>query len=72
MSEMDMRALQPVKMRKTNRVLGYLYRVTDDGTIQYVSFSSRVVSISSDKIALATPEELEREKNRQRAKGLRG
>jgi hypothetical protein len=69
---MGMKIHQPVKMRKTNRVLGYLYRVVDGRTIQYISFASRVVSISSDKIALATMEELEKEKDRQRAKGLRG
>ena len=67
-----MKTFQPIKMKKTNRVLGYIYRVTDDGTIQYVSFASHVVSIQVDKIAAATAEELEEEKARQRAKGLRG
>ena len=66
-----MKTFQPVKMRNTNRVLGYLYRVNDDGTVQYVSFASHVVSIEADRIALATGEELEQTKASQCAKGLR-
>ena len=67
-----MKILQPVKIRKTGRVLGYFYRYCGDGRIQYISFDSNVVAIAESKITAATPQELEAAKAAQRMKGQRG
>jgi hypothetical protein len=64
--------LQPVKMKSNGRVIGYFYRMKDDGTLQYVSFASSVDSIEADKVEAATPAELEATKQRQREAGARG
>jgi hypothetical protein len=64
--------LQPIKMKSNGRVIGYFYRLRDDGTLQYVSFASTVDSIEADKVEPATPAELEATKQRQREAGTRG
>jgi hypothetical protein len=64
--------LQPVKMKSNGRVIGYFYRMRDDGTLQYVSFDSTVDSIEAEKVEPATPAELEATKQRQRESGARG
>ena len=64
--------LQAIKIKSTGRVIGYAYRMRDDGTLQYVSFASSVDSIEADKVEAATPAELEATKQRQREAGSRG
>jgi hypothetical protein len=63
---------QPLKLKSTGRVVGYFYRLREDGTLQYVSFASTVDSIEADKVEPATPAELEATKQRQRESGARG
>ena len=67
-----MKILQPIKIKSTGRVIGYFYRMRDDGTLQYVSFASSVDSIEADKVEAASPAELEATKQRQREAGTRG
>ena len=67
-----MKILQPIKIKSTGRVIGYFYRMKDDGTLQYVSFASSVDSIEAEKVEAATPAELEAIKQRQREAGARG
>jgi len=67
-----MKSLQPIKIKSTGRVIGYFYRMHDDGTLQYVSFASSVNSIEADKVEPASPAELEATKQRQREAGSRG
>jgi hypothetical protein len=64
--------LQPIKMKSTGRVIGYFYRLCDDGKLQYVSFGSSVDSIQADKVESALRVELEAAKQRQQEAGLRG
>ena len=59
-------------MKSTGRVIGYFYRICEDGRLQYVSFGSSVDSIEADKVEEATQAELEATKQRQREAGLRG
>ena len=67
-----LKILQPLKMKSNGRVIGYFYRMRDDGTLQYVSFASTVDSIEAEKVEPATPAELEAMKQRQRESGARG
>ena len=67
-----MKSFQPLKIKSTGRVIGYLYRLRDDGTLQYVSFGSSVDSIEADKVEPATESELEAAKQQQREARLRG
>jgi hypothetical protein len=67
-----MKILQPIKMKSTGRVIGYLYRLLPDGMLQYVSFASSVDSIEAHKVKPATQAELEAAKKAQREAGLRG
>ena len=67
-----MKIFQPLKMKSTGRVIGYFYRICEDGRLQYVSFGSSVDSIEADKVEEATQAELEATKQRQREAGLRG
>lgn len=67
-----MRAFQPLKTKSTGRVIGYFYRLCEDGKLQYVSFGSSVDSIEADKVEAATQAELEATKQQQREAGLRG
>ena len=67
-----MKSFQALKIKSTGRVIGYLYRVKDDGTLQYISFASSVESIEADKVEPASPTELEATKQRQRETGERG
>jgi hypothetical protein len=67
-----MKILQPIKIKSTGRVIGYAYRMRDDGTLQYVSFGSSVMSIEADKVEAASPAEAEATKQRQREEGTRG
>ena len=64
--------LQPLKIKSTGKVIGYFYRMKDDGTLQYVSFASSVDTIEVDKVEAASPAELEATKQRQRESGARG
>jgi hypothetical protein len=66
------KVFQPIKTKSTGRILGYFYRLRDDGTLQYVSFGSTVESIEACKVEPAAPAELEATKARQRAAGKRG
>ena len=66
-----LKILQPLKMKSNGRVIGYFYRMRDDGTLQYVSFASTVDSIEAEKVEPATPAELEATKQRQRESGAR-
>ncbi len=59
-------------MKSTARVIGYFYRICNDGKLQYISFASSVDSIEADKVEAATDAELEATKQRQREAGLRG
>jgi len=67
-----MKITQPIKMKSTGRVIGYFYRLREDGMLQYVSFASTVESVEVGKVELATEAELEAAKQRQRKAGLRG
>jgi hypothetical protein len=67
-----MKLFQPIKTKGTGRVIGYFYRLRNDGMLQYLSFSSSVESIEPDKVEPATPTELQATKERQRAAGKRG
>jgi len=67
-----MKIVQPLKMKSTGRVIGYFYRLCDDGKLQYVSFGSSVDSIQADKVESASRVELEAAKQQQREAGLRG
>ena len=67
-----MKILQPIKMKSTRRVIGYFYRLKQDGILQYVSFASTVDAIEADKVEPATEEELEATKQQQRKEGSRG
>ena len=67
-----MKLFQPIKTKAKGKVIGYFYRMRDDGTLQYLSFGSSVDSIEADKVEPATPAELEATKERQRAAGKRG
>ena len=67
-----MKSFQPLKIKSTGRVIGYFYRLREDGILQYVSFSSTVDAIEADKVEPATDTELEATKQRQREAGLRG
>ncbi len=64
--------LQPLKIKSTGKVIGYFYRMKNDGTLQYVSFGSTVDAIETDKVEAASPAELEATKQRQRESGARG
>ena len=67
-----MKSFQPLKIKSTGRVIGYFYRLRDDGILQYVSFGSSVDAIEADKVEPATETELEIAKQQQRQAGLRG
>jgi hypothetical protein len=67
-----MRVLEPIKRKSTGRVLGYFYRIREDGMLQYVSFNASIESIEPDKVQPATPAELEGAKEQQCAEGKRG
>ena len=67
-----MKSFQPLKIKATGRVIGYFYRLREDGTLQYVSFGSSVDSIEADKVEPATDAELEATKQQQCEAGLRG
>jgi hypothetical protein len=67
-----MKILEPLKLKSTGRVIGYFYRMRDDGTLQYLSFASKVDSIEAKKVEPATPAELEATKQRQRESRARG
>lgn len=64
--------LQPIKLKSNGKVIGYFYRLRQDGILQYVSFASTVDAIAADKVEPATPAELEATKQRQREAGERG
>ena len=67
-----MKSFQPLKIKSTGRVIGYFYRLKEDGILQYVSFGSSVDSIEADKVEPASDTELEATKQQQREAGLRG
>ena len=67
-----MKSFQPLKIKATGRVIGYFYRLREDGILQYVSFGSSVDAIEADKVEPATDTELEATKQQQREAGLRG
>ena len=66
------KSFQPLKIKSTGRVIGYFYRLREDGILQYVSFSSTVDAIEADKVEPATETELDAAKQQQREAGLRG
>ena len=66
------KSFQPLKIKATGRVIGYFYRLREDGILQYVSFSSSVDAIEADKVEPATQAEVEATKQQQREAGLRG
>jgi len=67
-----MKSFQPLKIKSTGRVIGYFYRLREDGILQYVSFRSSVDAIEADLVEPATQVELESAKQQQREAGLRG
>ena len=67
-----MKLFQPIKTKATGAVLGYFYRLRNDGKLQYLSFDSNVVSVDPEKVEPASPAELQATKERQRAAGKRG
>ena len=67
-----MKSFQALKIKSTGRVIGYFYRLRDDGILQYVSFGSSVDAIEADKVEPATQAELDAAKQQQREAGLRG
>jgi hypothetical protein len=66
------KSFQPLKIKSTGRVIGYFYRLREDGILQYVSFGSSVDAIEADKVEPATQAELDTAKQQQREAGLRG
>ena len=67
-----MKVFQPIKVKSTGRVVGYFYRLRNDGILQYVSFASTVDAIEAHNVEPATEAELEATKQEQRKAGLRG
>jgi len=66
------KSFQPLKIKSTGRVIGYFYRLREDGILQYVSFRSSVDAIEPDLVEPASLAELEATKQQQREAGLRG
>jgi hypothetical protein len=66
------KSFQALKIKSTGKVIGYFYRLREDGILQYVSFASSVNAIEPDKVEPASDAELEAAKEEQRKAGLRG